>query len=88
MFLPLYRRNTHLVLELLAELQGDGKEHQCIVEPRHHTLHLVDVAHLKAIVVELAVKETEEEINMGITLYSDIIFLYHIFMNAGIVHLV
>lgn len=58
MFLPLCRRNTHLVLELLAELQGDGKEHQRIVEPRNHTLHLVDVAHLKPIAVELAVKET------------------------------
>ncbi len=52
------RRDTHLVLELLTELQGDGEEYQRIVEPRHHTLHLVNVAHLKPVVVELAVEET------------------------------
>lgn len=44
---------THLVLELLAELQGDGEEHQRVVEPGHHTLHLVNMAHLEAVVVEL-----------------------------------
>ncbi|TNN26085.1 hypothetical protein EYF80_063778 [Liparis tanakae] len=46
--------DAHLVLELLAELQGDGEEHQRVAEPRDHTLHLVDVAHLEAVVVELA----------------------------------
>lgn len=47
--------HSHLVLELLTELQGDGEEDQRVVEPRHHTLHFVNMAHLKAIVVELAV---------------------------------
>lgn len=47
---------AHLVLELLAELQGDGEEYQRIIEPRHHTLHLVNVAHFKPVVVELAVE--------------------------------
>ena len=45
---------THFVLELLAELQGDGEEDQRVVEPGHHALHLVDVAHLEPVVVELA----------------------------------
>lgn len=47
--------DSHLVLELLTELQGDGEEDQRVVEPRHHTLHFVNMAHLEAIVVELAV---------------------------------
>lgn len=33
-------------------------------------------------------RKQQEEINRGTILYSGIIFLYHIFMNAGIVHLV
>ena len=48
-------RDTHLVLELLTELQGDGEEHQRIIKPRYHTLHLVNMAHLEAVVVELTV---------------------------------
>ncbi|KAA8585759.1 hypothetical protein FQN60_004453 [Etheostoma spectabile] len=51
------QREPHLVLELLTELQRDGEEHQRVVQPRHHALHLVDVAHLKAVVVELAVDD-------------------------------
>lgn len=46
----------HLVLELLAELQRDGEEHQRVIEPRHHTLHLVNVAHFEPVVVELTVE--------------------------------
>ena len=45
---------THFVFELLAELQGDGEEDQRVVQPGHHALHLMDVAHLKAVVVQLA----------------------------------
>jgi len=45
--------DRYLVLELLTELQGDGEEHQRIIKPRHHTLHLVNVAHLEPVVVEL-----------------------------------
>lgn len=52
---------AHLVLELLTELQGDGEEHQRVAEPRHHTLHLVNVAHLEAVVVELAVEDSANE---------------------------
>lgn len=52
------RRDTHLVLELLTELQGDGEEYQRVIKPGHHTLHLVNVAHLKPVVVELAVEES------------------------------
>lgn len=51
--------DTHLILELLTELQRDGEEHQRVVEPGHHTLHLVDVAHLEAVVVELAVDDRQ-----------------------------
>lgn len=40
---------THLILELLAELQGDGEVHQGIVEPGDHTFYLVYVAHLEAL---------------------------------------
>lgn len=50
------RRDAHLVLELLAELQGDGEEHQRVIEPRHHTLHLVNMAHFEPVVVELTVE--------------------------------
>jgi hypothetical protein len=40
---------THLVLELLAELQGDGEVYQGIVEPGYHTFYLVHVAHLETL---------------------------------------
>lgn len=40
---------THLILELLAELQRDSEVHQGIVEPGDHTFYLVDVAHLEAL---------------------------------------
>lgn len=40
---------THLVFELLAELQGDGEVHQGIVEPGDHALYLVDMAHFQAL---------------------------------------
>lgn len=46
---------TDLVLQLLAELQGYGEEHQRVAQPRHHTLDFVNVAHLKPVVVELTV---------------------------------
>lgn len=52
------RREAHLVLELLAELQGYGEEYQRVIKPRHHTLDLVNVAHFKPVVVELAVEES------------------------------
>lgn len=39
----------HLILELLAELQGDSEEDEGVIEPRDHTLHLVHVAHLQAL---------------------------------------
>lgn len=51
-------RDTHLVLKLLAELQGDGEEHQRIIKPRHDTFNLVNVAHFKPVVVELTVEES------------------------------
>lgn len=46
---PLNGPRTHLILELLAELQGDGEVHQGIVEPGDHTFYLVYVAHLEAL---------------------------------------
>lgn len=50
-------RVTHLVLELLTELQGDGEEYQRVIQPGHHTLYLMNVAHFKPVVVELTVEE-------------------------------
>lgn len=55
------RCDTHLVLELLTQLQGDCEEYQRIIKPRHHTLNLVNMAHLKPVVVELAVEETNSK---------------------------
>lgn len=43
--------HTHLIFELLTELQGNGEKHQSVIQPRHHTLHLMDVAHLELGVV-------------------------------------
>lgn len=43
--------HTHLIFELLTELQGNGEKHQSVIQPRHYTLHLMDVAHLKLGVV-------------------------------------
>lgn len=51
-------RDTHLVLKLLAELQGDGEEYQRIIKPRHDTFNFVNMAHFKPVVVELAVEES------------------------------
>lgn len=48
-------RHAHLIFELLAELQWDGEKHQRVVQPRHHTLHFVHVAHLKLSVVHFTV---------------------------------
>lgn len=39
----------HLILELLAELQGDGEEDEGIIEPRDHGLHFVHMAHLQTL---------------------------------------
>lgn len=50
--------NSHLVLELLTELQGDGEEDQRVVQPRHNTLHFVNVTHLEAVGVQLAADKT------------------------------
>lgn len=49
----------HLILELLAELQGDGEEDEGIIEPRDHRLHFVDVAHLQTLGTPLAVGRGE-----------------------------
>lgn len=39
----------YLILELLAELQGDGEEDEGVIEPWDHRLHLVHVAHLQTL---------------------------------------
>lgn len=46
---PVAGKHSDLVLELLAELQGDREVHQGIVEPGDHTFYLVHVAHLEAL---------------------------------------
>lgn len=46
---PVAGKHSNLILELLAELQGDGEVHQGIVEPGDHTFYLVYVAHLEAL---------------------------------------
>lgn len=46
---PVAGKHSDLVLELLAELQGDGEVYQGIVEPGYHTFYLVHVAHLETL---------------------------------------
>lgn len=43
--------HTHLIFQLLTELQWNGEKHQCVIEPRHHTLHLMHMTDLKLSVV-------------------------------------
>lgn len=50
-FVTISTGHTHLIFELLTELQGNGEKHQSVIQPRHYTLHLMDVAHLKLGVV-------------------------------------
>lgn len=50
---PVAGEHGDLVLELLAELQGDGEEDQGVIEPGDHTLHLVHVAHLQTLCAPL-----------------------------------
>lgn len=67
--------NTNLVLELLTELQRDGEEYQCVIEPGHNTLNLVNMADLKSVVVELTAKEHIQKISK----FYDCFYLFPFF---------
>lgn len=58
-FVTISTGHTHLIFELLTELQGNGEKHQSVIQPRHYTLHLMDVAHLKLGVVVFTWEENK-----------------------------
>lgn len=75
--------NTNLVLELLTELQRDGEEYQCVIEPGHNTLNLVNVADLKSVVVELTAKEHIQKISKFYDCFYLFPFLFYTTWNEA-----
>lgn len=49
---PVTGKHRNLIFQLLAELQGDGKKNQGVVEPGDDTLHFVHVTDFELYVVD------------------------------------